>query len=123
MDINELTGLILNKSYEVHTVLGPGLLESAYEECLCHELIQAGLEVERQKALPIMYKGLKIDAGYRLDIVVNKKVVIELKSVELLHPIHTSQLLTYLKLSNIRYGLLINFNVKSLKEGIKRYIV
>lgn len=123
MEINELTGLILNRAFEVHTVLGPGLLESAYEECLCHELVQVGLEVERQKALPVIYKGLKIDAGYRLDIVINDEVIVELKSVETLHPIHTSQLITYLKLSNIRYGLLINFNVKSLRDGIKRYIV
>ena len=123
MEINELTGLILKKAYEVHTVIGPGLLESAYEECLCYELIQCGLNVEKQKALPVVYKNIKVDAGYRLDIVVNNMVAIELKSVEALHPIHTSQLLTYLKLSKIRYRLLINFNVKSLKDGIKRYIV
>ena len=123
MEINELTGLILKKDFEIHTVLGPGLLESAYEECLCYELAQCNISVEIQKALPIIYKGIKVDAGYRLDIVVNNSVVIELKSVETLHPIHTSQLITYLKLSNIKYGLLINFNVKSLKDGIKRYIV
>ena len=122
MDNNyDLTGLILKKAYEVHTSLGPGLLESAYEECLCYELSLIGLQVERQKSLPIEYKGIKIDNGYRLDIVVENKVVIELKSVETLLPIHTAQLLTYLKLSHIKYGLLINFNVKSLKEGIKRY--
>ena len=84
---------------------------------------QCNLLVERQKALPIIYKGIKVDAGYRLDIVVNNCVIVELKSVETLHPIHTSQLITYLKLSNIKHGLLINSNVKSLKEGIKRYIV
>jgi len=122
-EINELTRSILKKAFEVHTTLGPGLLESAYEECLCYELVQCGFSIERQKALPIIYKSIKIDAGYRLDIVVNNMVVIELKSVEALHPIHTSQLLTYLKLSKIRYGLLINFNVQSLKDGIKRYIV
>ncbi|MBQ4589542.1 MAG: GxxExxY protein [Bacteroidaceae bacterium] len=122
MDNNyDLTGLILKKAYEVHTSLGPGLLESTYEECLCYELSLIGLQVERQKSLPIEYKGIKIDNGYRLDIVVENKVVIELKSVETLLPIHTAQLLTYLKLSHIKYGLLINFNVKSLKEGIKRY--
>ena len=122
MDNNyDLTGLILKKAYEVHTSLGPGLLESTYEECLCYELSLIGLQVERQKSLPIEYKGIKIDNGYRLDIVVENKVVIELKSVEILLPIHTAQLLTYLKLSHIKYGLLINFNVKSLKEGIKRY--
>lgn len=123
MEINELTGLILKKAYEVHTALGPGLLESAYEECLCYELIQCGLNVEKQKPLPILYKEIKVDAGYRLDIVVNHSVIIELKAVEELHSIHTAQLITYLKLSGIRHGLLINFNVKSLKDGIKRYIV
>lgn len=123
MTINELTGLILKKAFEVHSELGPGLLESAYEECLCYELAQCGLLVERQKALPILYKGIKVDAGYRMDIVVDNCVIIELKSVETLHPIHTAQLLTYLKLSKLRYGLLINFNVKSLKDGIKRYII
>ena len=122
-EINELTRSILKKAFEVHTTLGPGFLESAYEECLCYELVQCGFSIERQKALPIIYKSIKIDAGYRLDIVVNNTVDIKLKSVEALHPIHTSQLLTYLKLSKIRYGLLINFNVKSLKDGIKRYIV
>ena len=119
----DLTGIILKKAYEVHTALGPGLLESTYEECLCHELSLYGLQIERQKTLPIEYKGIKIDNGYRLDIVVENKVVIELKSVETLLPIHTAQLLTYLKLSKIKYGLLINFNVESLKEGIKRYIM
>ena len=123
MDNYDLTGIILKKAYEVHTVLGPGLLESTYEECLCHELSSYGLQIERQKTLPIEYKDIKIDNGYRLDIVVENKVVIELKSVETLLPIHTAQLLTYLKLSKIKYGLLINFNVKSLKEGIKRYIM
>lgn len=123
MEINELTRLILKKAYEVHTALGPGLLESAYEECLCYELIQCGFTVEKQKALPILYKNIKVDAGYRLDIVVNHSVILELKAVEELHSVHTAQLLTYLKLSGIRYGLLINFNVKSLKDGIRRYIV
>ena len=122
MDNNyDLTGLILKKAYEVHTSLGPGLLESTYEECLCYELSLYGLHIERKKMLPIEYKGIKIDNGYRLDIVVENKVVIELKSVETLLPVHTAQLLTYLKLSKIKYGLLINFNVKSLKDGIKRY--
>lgn len=122
-EINEITGTILKKAYEVHTILGPGLLESAYEECLCYELIQLGMKVERQKALSVIYKGIKIDAGYRLDLVVNNQVIVELKSVEMLHPIHAAQLLTYLKLSRITCGLLINFNVKSLKDGIKRYVI
>ena len=119
----DLTGIILKKAHEVHTALGPGLLESTYEECLCYELSSYGLHIERQKTLPIEYKGIKIDNGYRLDIVVENKVVIELKSVDALLPVHTAQLLTYLKLSHIKYGLLINFNVKSLKDGIKRYII
>lgn len=123
MENYDLTGIILKKAYEVHTALGPGLLESTYEECLCYELSLYGLQVERQKTLPIEYKGIKIDNGYRLDIVIENKVVIELKSVETLLPIHTAQLLTYLKLSQIKCGLLINFNVKSLKDGIKRYII
>lgn len=122
-EINEITGMILKKAYEVHTILGPGLLESAYEECLCYELIQLGMKVERQKALSVIYKGIKIDAGYRLDLVVNNQVIVELKSVEMLHPIHAAQLLTYLKLSKITCGLLINFNVTSLKDGIKRYVI
>lgn len=121
--VNELTGLILKKAYEVHSVLGPGLLESAYEECLCFELTECGLKIERQKALPVVYKTIRMDAGYRLDILVNDTVIIELKAVEALSPIHTAQILTYMKLSHKRYGLLINFNVKSLKEGIKRYIL
>ena len=123
MDINELTGIILKKAYEVHTTLGPGLLESAYEECLCHELITSGFKVERQKAIPIIYKGIKVNAGYRIDIVVNDVVVLELKSIDALAPIHTAQLITYLKLSAIKHGLLINFNVSSLKNGIKRIVV
>lgn len=121
--INDLTGLILNKAYEVHSALGPGLLESTYEECLCFELAECGLKVERQKALPVIYKSIRMDAGYRLDILVNDTVIIELKAVEALAPIHTAQLLTYIKLSHKRYGLLINFNVKSLKEGVRRYIL
>ena len=115
MENFDLTGIILKKAYEVHTALGPGLLESTYEECLCYELALYGLKVERQKTLPIEYKGIKIENGYRVDIVVEDKVVIELKSVETLLPIHSAQLLTYLKLSKIKHGLLINFNVKSLK--------
>ena len=123
MDNYNLTGIILKKAYEVHTALGAGLLESTYEECLCYELALYGLKVERQKTLPIEYKGIKIESWYRLDIVVEDQVIIELKSVDTLLPIHTAQLLTYLKLSKIKHGLLINFNVKSLKEGIKRYVM
>lgn len=123
MDINEVTGKILAKACEVHTCLGPGLLESAYEQCLCHELRQCGLKVERQKPLPVIYKGEEIECGYRSDIVVNGIVIIELKAVETIHPIHTAQLITYLKLSGIKHGLLINFNVQHLRDGIKRIVV
>lgn len=124
MDVtNTLTGIILNKAFEIHSALGPGLLESAYEECLYYELTQCGLIVERQKLLPIIYKGITIDSGYRLDLLVNNQVIVELKSVDSLQPIHAAQLLTYLKLANKKCGLLINFNVKHLKEGIKRYVL
>lgn len=122
-EINKLTSKILKCAYTVHTALGPGLLESAYEECLFYELQQAGLKVEKQKALPLVYKEVKLDAGYRLDLLVENKVVIELKSVEALNDVHTAQVLTYLKLSKCKIGLLMNFNVKSLKLGIKRLIM
>jgi len=122
MEINDLTQIILNCSYKVHTSLGPGLLESAYEECLFYELNLLGIEVEKQKVLPLIYKEVRLDSGYRLDLLVEKRVVVEIKSVEILHEVHTAQVLTYLKLSNCKIGLLINFNVQSLKEGIKRLI-
>jgi len=120
MDINKLTGLVIGAAIEVHKALGPGLLESAYEECLCRELELRGIPFERQKKLPIEYKGAKLDCGYRLDIVVAGKLILELKSCENLQPIHEAQLLTYLKLTGIKYGLLINFNVPVLKDGIRR---
>ena len=119
-DINKLTGEIIGAAIEVHKALGPGLLESAYEECLCHEFNLRSFPFERQKELPIEYKGVKLDCGYRLDIVVWNKIILELKSCSELLPIHEAQLLTYLKLTNIKVGLLINFNVPVLKEGIKR---
>jgi len=121
MDINKLTGEIIGAAIEVHKALGPGLLESAYEECLCHELILRGISFERQKDLPIEYKGVKLDCGYRLDILVEKTVVVELKAGERLEPIHEAQILTYLKLTGLKIGLLINFNVAVLKDGIKRF--
>jgi GxxExxY protein len=120
MDINELTGGVIGAAIEVHKALGPGLLESAYEECLCRELEIRDIPYERQKELPIKYKGVKLDCGYRLDIVVEGRLILELKTCEKLEPIHEAQLLTYLKLSGIKYGLLINFNVAVLKDGIKR---
>jgi GxxExxY protein len=119
-DINELTGEIIGAAIEVHKTLGPGLLESAYEECLCRELELRTVPFERQKELPIEYKGVKLDCGYRLDVVVADKLILELKACEKLEPIHEAQLLTYLKLTGIKLGLLINFHVPSLKDGIKR---
>lgn len=107
---------------KVHTVLGPGLLESAYEACLAHELKKAGLEVKLQVALPILYDGVKLDAGYRLDMVINDLVIVEIKAVEAFAPIHTAQLLSYLKLSHKKLGLLLNFHVVHLREGIKRVV-
>ena len=120
MDINKLTGDVIGAGIEVHKILGPGLLESTYEECLCHELDLRKIPYERQKELPIEYKGVALDCGYRLDLVVADKLVIELKACESLQPIHEAQLLTYLKLTGIKLGLLINFNVPVLKQGIKR---
>jgi GxxExxY protein len=119
-DINKLTGEIIGAAIEVHKALGPGLLESAYEECLCHEFKLRDFPFERQKELPIEYKDVKLDCGYRLDIVVWSKIILELKSCSELQPIHEAQLLTYLKLTGLKVGLLINFNVPVLKEGIKR---
>ena len=120
MEINQLTEKILHSAYTVHTALGPGLLESAYEECLYYELKQAGLKVEKQKALPLVYKEVKLDAGYRIDLLVESSVVIEIKSIEAFTDVHIAQVLTYLKLSGCKIGLLLNFNVTSLKNGIKR---
>lgn len=122
MELNDLTEKIIGCAIKVHKVLGPGLLESAYEVCLVHELINAGLKAERQVALPVIYEGLRLDADYFIDILVEDTVVIELKSVEHILPIHEAQLLTYLKLANKKLGLLINFNVTLLKNGIKRRI-
>lgn len=119
----EITGSILNCAYKVHTALGPGLLESAYEECLHYELEKAGLAAVKQKPMPLVYEEKKLDLGYRIDLIVENKVIIEIKSVEALNPVHMAQLMTYLKLSGCRIGFLINFNVDSLKDGIKRVIM
>ena len=121
MELNELTYNIIGCAYNVHKALGPGLLESTYEKCLCFELEKLGIKYEKQKELPINYKGITIDNGYRIDILVEDKIVIELKSVEILQPIHSAQLMTYLKLSQKQLGLLINFNVTNLQNGIRRY--
>ena len=120
--LNKITEQILKCAFKVHSELGPGLLESAYEECLFYELKQAGLKVEKQKALPLVYHEVKLDAGYRIDLLVEGSVVVEIKAVETLNDVHTAQVLTYLKLSKCKVGLLLNFNVASLKNGIKRLI-
>ncbi|MGM5470676.1 GxxExxY protein [Flavobacteriaceae bacterium LMO-SS05] len=120
---NELSNIILGCAIEVHKQLGPGLLESAYQECLCYELLQAGLKVQKEKPLPIIYKEIKLDHGYRIDLLVENKVVVEIKSVEYFTDVHTAQVLTYLKLGNYKLGLLLNFYVTTLKNGIKRIIL
>ena len=120
MEDNRLTEQIIGCAIKVHRSLGPGLLESAYQECLLFELKKAGLYVEKEKPLPLVYEEVKLDCGYRIDLLVEKQVVIEIKSVEALNDVHTAQVLTYLKLSNCRIGLLINFNVAQLTKGIKR---
>ena len=122
MKENEISGKIIGCAIEVHKALGPGLLESAYEECLYYELQAAGLKVEKQKPLPVVYKEVKLEAGYRIDLLVEDCVVVELKAVEALHDVHTAQVLTYLKLSGCKLGLLLNFNVYRLSEGIKRLV-
>ena len=121
-DINKLSSKVIGAAIEVHKYLGPGLLESAYEECLCHELDLRSTVYERQKTLPVIYKGKDLDCGYRLDIVVDNQLIVELKSVEKIEPIHKAQLLTYLKLSDIRLGLILNFNVTMMKDGIVRIV-
>jgi GxxExxY protein len=121
--INDVSYGIIGCAFKVHKTLGPGLLESSYETCLFYELTKAGFEVERQKTLPLTYNDIELDAGYRLDLVVNNSVIIEIKSVEELAPIHNAQVLTYLKLSKIKLGLLINFNTVDLKDGIRRLIM
>ena len=120
---NDVTGAVIGAAIEVHRTLGPGLLESVYEECLCRELELRNIPFERQKTLPLKYKGTEIDCGYRPDIVVGSEVVIELKACNALEPIHDAQLLTYLRLTGIKVGLLINFNVPVLREGIKRLMI
>jgi GxxExxY protein len=119
----ELTGEVIGVAIEVHKQLGPGLLESAYEECLCRELELRGKLYERQKRLPLIYKGLKLDCGYRIDLLVDGGLVVEIKSVDALAPIHEAQLLTYMKLGKVKVGLLINFNSPVLKDGIKRFVL
>ena len=120
MTENEISERIIGCAIQVHRELGPGLLESSYQECLYFELIQIGLLVEKQKPLPLVYKEVKLECGYRIDLMVENKVVIEVKAVEALNEVHMAQVLTYLKLSNCKLGLLMNFNVALMKSGIKR---
>jgi len=120
--LDKLSEQVIGACIEVHRALGPGLLESAYEECLCHELSLRSISFERQVSLPIIYKGVKLDCGYRLDVIIEGKLILELKAVESLQPIHEAQVLTYLKLTRKSVALLINFNVPVLKAGLKRIV-
>jgi GxxExxY protein len=120
MDINQLSSSIIGAAIEVHKVLGPGLLESAYEKCLCYELSQRGLVFNSQKPLPVIHKGQKLDCGYMMDVVVEKAIILELKACNQIEPIHKAQLLTYLKLSGLKLGLMLNFNVPVMRDGITR---
>jgi GxxExxY protein len=122
-ELNLLTQQVIGAAIEVHRHLGPGLLESAYEACLAYELQQLGLRYERQKPLPLVYKAIHLDEGYRIDLLVEQKVIVELKAVEKIAPVHEAQVLSYLRLSGCKVGLLLNFNVKLLKTGIRRFIM
>lgn len=122
MKLDDLSGEILKCAFTVHTELGPGLLESAYQACLFYELTQAGFGVEKEKPLPLHYKGVTVNCGYRIDLLVEQKIVLELKAVDAIAPIHMAQMITYLKLTNLKLGLILNFNVLSLKDGIKRVV-
>ncbi|MFN8254890.1 MAG: GxxExxY protein [Bacteroidales bacterium] len=122
-NLNELSYKIIGAVFKVHSELGPGLLESAYEVCLEYELLNLGLKVERQKAIPVVYHEIKLEAGYRIDLLVEDQIILELKSVDEIAPIHKAQLMTYLKLSGIKLGLLLNFNVQDMKKGINRIIM
>ena len=123
MDENSLTREIIGAAIEVHKLLGPGLLESAYEECLARELVLRNIRFERQKPAPVVYKDVKLECGYRMDFLIDGRVVVELKAVEALAPVHEAIVLTYLRLSGCRLGLLINFDVPILKDGIRRFIL
>jgi len=123
MTYNELTHQIIGAAIEVHRLLGPGLLESAYEECLAHELTLRNIKYRRQVPVPVVYKGIKLECGYRMDIVVEECVVLELKSIESIAPVHEATVLTYLRLSDKKLGLLINFNVSILKDGVRRFVL
>jgi GxxExxY protein len=123
IEFDELSKTVIGCAIEVHRELGPGLLESAYEQCLAHELRLKGIPFELQKVMPVDYKGVLIDCGYRLDLLVDGKIIVELKAVAAIEPIHEAQMLTYLKLAKVKTGLLINFNVPLLRDGIKRFVL
>jgi GxxExxY protein len=122
MTENEIAHRIVGCALEVHKALGPGLLESAYQECLCYKLQKEGLSVKKEKAMPLIFEDVKLECGYRIDLLVENKVVVEIKSVDALHDVHLAQILTYMKLGNYKLGLLINFNVSLIKNGLKRVI-
>ncbi|MFM2307284.1 MAG: hypothetical protein RLZZ367_1953 [Bacteroidota bacterium] len=122
-ELNELSYKVIGCAYKVHTTLGPGLLESTYQTCLEFELLNEGLKVEREKALPVVYKGVKLEAGYRIDLLVEDKLIIEIKAVDAIIPVHEAQVMTYLKLSGKKLALLLNFNVIDMKKGINRVIL
>ena len=119
---DEISKIVFEAALKVHKVLGPGLLESAYEECLFYELKKSNLKVEKQKPLPLVYEEVRLEVGYRIDIIIEDKFIVEIKSVEALNDVHLAQILTYLRLTNCKLGLLINFNVKLLKNGVRRII-
>ncbi len=121
-ELIEISGRIIDFAIRVHRALGPGMLEGAYEICLMHELIQNGLQARSQVTLPIIYDGIKLDAGYRIDLLVENSIIVELKAIERLHPVHEAQLLSYLRMSDLSLGLLINFNVKLLRDGVRRVV-
>jgi GxxExxY protein len=122
MSENELSKIVVDCAFKVHNSLGPGLLESSYEECLFYKLNKTGLKIEKQKSLPLIYEEVKLEIGYRIDLMIENKLIVEIKSVESLNEVHFAQLLTYLKLTNCKLGLLINFNVALIKNGIKRIV-
>ena len=122
MTENEISKIVVNTAYDIHVQLGPGLLESVYEEIMFYELTKQGLHVEKQKAIPVIWNDLKMEIGFRSDIIIENKVIIELKSVEAIAPVHPKQLLTYLKITGLKLGLLINFNEKLIKDGITRIV-
>lgn len=122
MDENELSNVVIGAAIEVHKHLGPGLLEAVYRGCLAHELMERGISVEREVVMPVRYKGIEFSVGYRADLIVEKRIIVELKAVDSLQPIFTAQLLSYLRMSGLKLGLLVNFNVPKLADGIKRLV-